>query len=138
MCAPRRADQRTVSGWVTEAWRRTGSRTALWHATLTPEFHNEWGGLNDSVGLWFEGSNPPRTPRDELAAEIHCTGILSDLKYRALRAHASQTRLLETLVSSELFRRWWATESFVAVAPSAASPSHEGWAEAEGDVLLLR
>lgn len=105
-------DHQTVSGWVTEAWRRTGARSAVWHATLTPEFHAEWGDLNESVGLWFDGSTPPQTPRDELAAEIRCTGSLLDQKYQALRAHSSQTRGLETLVGTEQFRRWWATESF--------------------------
>lgn len=114
-------DHRTVSAWVTEAWRLTGCRSALWYATLTPEFHDEWGGLNDSVGLWFEGSTPPVTPRSELAAEILCRGSLFDTKYRALRAHASQTRPLEDLVGTERFRRWWATESFVAAVPALPS-----------------
>ena len=116
-------DHRTVSGWVTQAWLDTGCRSALWYATLTPEFHDEWGKLNDSVGLWFEGCTPPVTPHSELAAEIRCTGSLLDTKYRALRAHASQTRMLEDLVGTEQFRRWWATESFVAVVPAGTSLS---------------
>jgi LmbE family N-acetylglucosaminyl deacetylase len=114
-------DHRTISSWVTEAWRRSGSQAALWYATLTPEFHTAWGGLNEQVGLWFEGSDPPSTPRQDLAAHLVCTGTLLDLKHRALRAHRSQTRLLEDLVGPETYRRWWSTESFVA-ADRAADP----------------
>ena len=29
-------DQRTVSAWATEAWRRTGQHAELWYANLTP------------------------------------------------------------------------------------------------------
>jgi LmbE family N-acetylglucosaminyl deacetylase len=129
-------DHRTVSGWVSEAWRRTGGRSALWHATLTPEFHDEWGKLNDRVGLWFDGSTPPRTPSAELAAEIRCTGSLADLKYRALRAHASQTRQLEDLVGTETFRRWWVAESFADAAAGHGHPSLDVRSVADAGVLL--
>jgi LmbE family N-acetylglucosaminyl deacetylase len=114
-------DHRTVSRWVTEAWRRAASPAALWYSTVTPEFHSEWGELNDSIGLWFEGATPPLTPRSELATEIRCTDSVLDRKYRALRAHASQTRPLEDLMGTERFRRWWATESFVAARGAARS-----------------
>jgi len=107
-------DHRAISAWVTEAWRLTGRRAALWYATLTPEFHAEWGALNDEVGLWPAGSSPPVTPYAELAAHIDSTDDLLSLKHRALRAHASQTWPLEDLVGSEVYRRWWAAESFVA------------------------
>jgi LmbE family N-acetylglucosaminyl deacetylase len=111
-------DHRTISSWVTDAWRRSGSAAALWHATLTPEFHATWGALNEQVGLWFDGRTPPVTPREDLAAEVVCTGSLLDRKHRALRAHASQTRSLEALVGRETYRRWWSTETFVAAARS--------------------
>jgi LmbE family N-acetylglucosaminyl deacetylase len=109
-------DHRTVSAWVTQAWRRDGARARLWYATLTPEFHATWGRLNDEVGLWFAG-RPPTTPRPALAAEVACTGDLAEPKYAALHAHASQTRALETLVGTDRFRSWWSAEAFVA-APS--------------------
>ena len=108
------ADHRAISAWVRGAWRLTGRRAALWYATLTPEFHAEWSALNDDVGLWCEGSRPPVTPSSELAAHIRSTDGLAVLKHRALRAHASQTRPLEELVGADVYRRWWASESFVA------------------------
>jgi LmbE family N-acetylglucosaminyl deacetylase len=105
------SDHRTVSAWTTEAWRRSGRGAELWYATLTPEFHEEWGALNDRVGLW---TAPPVTARPDLAAEVRLSGDRLARKHRALRAHASQTRALEELVGSATYRRWWSTESFVA------------------------
>jgi LmbE family N-acetylglucosaminyl deacetylase len=108
------ADHRAISAWVTQAWRHTGRRGELWYATLTPEFHAEWGQLNDEVGLWFVGSTPPVTTHAELEAELRLSGRALHRKHRALRAHASQTGPLEAHVGSERYRDWWSTESFVA------------------------
>ena len=116
-------DHRTISSWVTEAWRRSDVAARLWYATLTPEFHLAWGALNERVGLWFDGAQPPVTVRRDLAARIVCRGASLDLKHRALRAHASQTRSLEQLVGEETYRTWWSTESFVAAEPDAAALS---------------
>jgi LmbE family N-acetylglucosaminyl deacetylase len=110
-------DHRAISAWTTEAWRRTGRRGDLWHATLTPEFHREWGELNAEVGLWT--TTPPVTPEAELSASVRLGGSLLRRKHRALRAHASQTRALEDLVGSDRYRSWWATENFVAVVRQA-------------------
>lgn len=117
-------DHRTISTWTTHAWRLTGCRGDLWYATLTPEFHEEWGALNDEVGLWFDGSRPPSTRRSDLAANVHLTGWRLTQKHRALRAHASQTSALETLVGAGRYRKWWADESFVAAARLGADGSH--------------
>ena len=120
-------DHRAISTWVTEAWRRSGAHADLWYATLTPQFHAQWGALNDSVGLWFSGSVPPVTAAHELSAHVRCTGDLLTTKHRALRAHASQTRGLESLVGPERYRDWWATESFVA-AGVTSPPRSQGLA----------
>jgi LmbE family N-acetylglucosaminyl deacetylase len=114
-------DHATISAWTTEAWRLTGHRGDLWYATLTPEFHAEWGHLNEEVGLWFAG-RPPSTPRSELAAQVHLTGRRLSQKHRALRAHASQTGPLEALVGASRYRAWWADESFVAAARAGSAP----------------
>ena len=107
-------DHRTVSAWVTGAWRMTGSRSRLWHATLTPAFHETWGRLNEELGLWFEGSVPPVTPERDLAAQVVCDEDLTRRKHASLRAHASQTEALVALVGEDRYRRWWSVESFVA------------------------
>ena len=105
-------DHRAVSAWVTSAWHRTGQHAELWYATLTPEFHAEWGHLNDRVGLWTGA--PPVTAAADLALQVRLSGSRLARKHRALRAHRSQTRPLEDLVGAETYRRWWSTESFVA------------------------
>lgn len=107
------ADHRAVSAWTTRAWQASGGRAALWYATLTPTFHRRWGPLNDEVGLWMDASAPPVTDESELAAEVRLSGRRLDRKHRALRAHASQTRALESLVGPGRYREWWSTESFV-------------------------
>ena len=106
-------DHRTVSSWATLAWTASGRRARLWYATLTPEFHREWGALNADVGLWFDGSAPPSDPVADLAQLVHCDGELRDRKFAALAAHASQTSGLIALVGAERYRQWWSTEYFV-------------------------
>jgi LmbE family N-acetylglucosaminyl deacetylase len=107
-------DHQAISAWVTEAWRLTGRRSSLWYATLTPEFHEEWGALNEQVGLWPADARPPVTPHEDLVAHLRLDDELLALKHRALQAHASQTRPLEELVGSDVYRDWWSSESFVA------------------------
>ena len=106
-------DHRTVSRWVTLAWEATERRAQLWYATLTPEFHREWGALNADAGLWFDGSAPPSDPVADLAQLVRCEGELGDRKFAALAAHTSQTSSLIALVGAERYRQWWSAEYFV-------------------------
>jgi LmbE family N-acetylglucosaminyl deacetylase len=106
-------DHRAVSRWVTAAWRLTGRAARLWYATATPSFHATWGRLNREVGVYLPGSRPPSTPVDELACEVVFDEELTERKYAALRAHASQTDGLAARVGEATFRRWWAVEWFV-------------------------
>ena len=107
------ADHRAISAWTTAAWHATGRRSRLWYATVTPEFHREWGEVNADIGFWFEGADPPSDPSSDLAFAVRCDGELLDRKVAALRAHTSQTTGLINHLGPERYRRWWATESFV-------------------------
>jgi LmbE family N-acetylglucosaminyl deacetylase len=107
------SDHCTVSGWVTAAWQLTGGAARLWYATVTPEFHREWGDVNARVGLWFNDAVPPCTPRHALAAQVVCEGALGASKFAALAAHRSQTHGLIALLGAETFQDWWRTEYFV-------------------------
>lgn len=81
-------DHRAVSRWVTLAWEATGRRARLWYATLTPEFHQEWGALNADVGLWFDWSAPPSDPEANLAGWCGATAswvIASSLRWPLTR-----------------------------------------------------
>lgn len=109
-------DHRTISAWVTAAWEQAGRPCRLWHATVTTDFHREWGDVNDDVGLWFTGSTPPRLSAAQLAFQLRCDDALLDRKLAALRAHASQTTGLIQRLGVDRFRRWWAAESFAAAA----------------------
>jgi LmbE family N-acetylglucosaminyl deacetylase len=107
------SDHQAVSAWTTAAWQASGARARLLYATLTPGFHEEWGALNDRLGLWMYG-NPPVTPDEELALYVVLTGADLDRKIGAVLAHVSQTTGLLTEVGAETFRRWWSAEAFVA------------------------
>jgi LmbE family N-acetylglucosaminyl deacetylase len=106
-------DHVAVSAWTTAAWRATGGRARLLHATLTVDFHRRWGPLNDRMSIWMRGAVPPAVEQSELATAVHCDGALLDQKMAALRAHASQTAGLIDAVGADTFARWWATEAFV-------------------------
>jgi LmbE family N-acetylglucosaminyl deacetylase len=108
-------DHCAVSAWTTAAFsarRHEQPDTRLWYATLLPEFHQEWGALNDEVGI-FGDATPPETPGDGVAAAVRCEGWLARRKSAALRAHASQVRPLIGLVGEAVYDRWWSVEAFV-------------------------
>jgi LmbE family N-acetylglucosaminyl deacetylase len=105
-------DHRAVSRWTTDAWAETRSNADLWYATFPPEFHAEWGALNDRVGLWNDQPAPPCTEPGDLAYSASLLDELLEIKMAALRAHTSQTRPLIDLVGDDVYRQWWRTESF--------------------------
>jgi LmbE family N-acetylglucosaminyl deacetylase len=104
-------DHCAVSAWTTAVWQHHRPEARLWYATLLDSFHEEWGRLNDSVGV-FGDQIPPSTPADEAAFAIHCDGWLLERKHAALRGHASQVRSLVELVGEDVYRRWWSSEAF--------------------------
>jgi LmbE family N-acetylglucosaminyl deacetylase len=114
-------DHRAVSSWTTAAWRTAGCPGDLWYATVTPEFHRDFGDVNDATGIWSEQDEPPCTEVADLAHRVELEGAALDQKLDALRAHASQTAPLLTAVGPRTYRRWWATEAFVA-APRLRTP----------------
>ena len=117
-------DHRAVSAWTTAAWSEAGGGARLWYATLTPDFHARWGDLNESLGLWDAGG-PPSTATTDLAHHAVLDGAALDQKVAALRAHASQTRVLVENVGAATFRSWWAAEAFVDAAGVPAGLSLE-------------
>jgi LmbE family N-acetylglucosaminyl deacetylase len=112
-------DHRAVSAWTSDAWRMARPQADLWYATLSTDFHAQWGALSDHVGLWAEQPSPPCTPDDDLVARVTLDGESLDRKLAALRAHASQTTGLIDAVGLGTYREWWRTEYFVAADPPA-------------------
>jgi LmbE family N-acetylglucosaminyl deacetylase len=112
-------DHKAVSDWVARACRDLSEPPRVWHATLTTGFHRTWRGLNDTVGLWLDRSAVPSIRSSELAWSLPGDGALRDRKYAALRAHASQTDPLVSLVGESTYRAWWSGEYFVEAAQPA-------------------
>jgi LmbE family N-acetylglucosaminyl deacetylase len=108
------ADHRAISRWVTRAWQDAGCPGQLWYTALTADFLDEWGEACAEVGVWMDDGPPAPAHYDDLAHLQVCEGDVLDRKYEALRAHRSQTTRLIEHVGPERYRRWWATEAFVA------------------------
>ena len=106
-------DHQAISRWTTDAWLSSTSPARLLYATMTPQFHETWGELNDRHGIWMSGTGPS-TSESDLAVQVRLSGSAMDRKVVALRAHASQTSSLIQAVGLDEFGRWWSTESFVA------------------------
>jgi LmbE family N-acetylglucosaminyl deacetylase len=117
-------DHRAVSEWATAAWRAAGHPGELFHATLTTAFHERWGAVNDSIGLWSGIDNPPSALSVDV--EFVLDGEHLDQKLVALRAHSSQTTPLIELLGHDVFREWWASESFVAARPLHVAATGDG------------
>jgi LmbE family N-acetylglucosaminyl deacetylase len=113
-------DHRAVSAWTAAAWQAAGRQGRLLQATVTPEFHLEWGSLNDEIGMWMDDGPRPCTPRAALAVELDCAGELLERKLAALRAHDSQTAPLIAALGADTYRAWCAAEWFVDVADVVA------------------
>jgi LmbE family N-acetylglucosaminyl deacetylase len=116
-------DHRAVSRWATDARAAVRPNADLWYATLTPEFHQEWGAVNEQIGFWMDQSEPPCTEHADLAHHVVLDDELLDLKVASLRAHVSQTAPLIEHLGSATYRRWWATESFRSA--DLSTPDHE-------------
>ena len=114
-------DHQVVSEWVGSAWQRTGRRARLWHATLTPQFHQNWGTLTAASGFWMPGAVPPSDDPSQLSFVVPWADELLDRKLVALRAHATQTTDIVNQVGPERFRHWWAHEAFADGARRVAS-----------------
>jgi LmbE family N-acetylglucosaminyl deacetylase len=114
-------DHVAISQWATAAWERTGARSELWYATLTPDFHRRWARLNADVGLFAEQPLPPSTPHHELADLVVLDDEGRNAKFAALRAHRSQTAALIDLVGEDTYRDWWCMEAF---RPATATRRH--------------
>jgi LmbE family N-acetylglucosaminyl deacetylase len=115
-------DHKAVSAWTTAAWERFGGEARLWYATQLESFHEEWGALNEQIGV-FGDQMPPSTALGDAAAVVHCEGWLQERKQAALRAHASQVQPLIDLVGDDVYRRWWSTEAFATAEACRTAPA---------------
>ncbi|HEX7135320.1 MAG TPA: PIG-L deacetylase family protein [Iamia sp.] len=116
-------DHRTISAWVTEAWRATGGTARLLHRAATVAHLQEWGPLYEEWGVYMTDERPVGHHPDELAVALELSGAALDRKVTALRAMATQVGPAVALLGGERFAASNAEETFVEVRPGEASPS---------------
>lgn len=108
-------DHRTVSRWVDLAIAATDHPTPrLLHATMTPEFVDEFADVDEMLGVYVDlDGGPATTARDALGAELVLGPYLLARKLAALRAHASQTDVVFDLLGMQRMADWVRVETFV-------------------------
>lgn len=106
-------DHRAVSAWTIGAWAHTTvrPRPQVLCAATTGAFLDRHAALHDEVQL-FQLGRPRRTAEDEVVRRVRLEGSRLDRKLSSLAAHASQTTTLRHQVGDDVFRTWWAEETF--------------------------
>jgi LmbE family N-acetylglucosaminyl deacetylase len=115
-------DHQAVSAWTTAVWAQRTLSARLWYATQLSSFHEQWGELNERIGV-FGDQVPPSTAAADAAGIVRCEGWLHERKMAALRAHASQVQPLIDLVGDHVYQRWWSTEAFADASVTCRMPS---------------
>ena len=105
------SDHVAVSRWTTAAVGEADRRIRLLYATTTERFCRRWASVNQRLEAFGDGL-PLATPEDEIALELRLGGDELDRKLVALAAQASQIGPLVSILGEDVFRDWWATETF--------------------------
>lgn len=111
-------DHRTISDWVTEAWRRQGARGRLLHAATSVSHLEIWSERYEAWGIYMTDERPVGVPDELLAVRHHLSPSTLDQKVAALMAMHSQVAPALAVLGAEDFRAENAVECFVACAPS--------------------
>lgn len=106
-------DHHTMSAWVDEAVRWTGSPTRVLHATTTAGFLDSYADIHDTFDVFFAGMPSVTDPAD-LALDVTLDPVLVGRKLAALAAQSSQTAGLIEGLGVDRFAQWIAREYFVA------------------------
>jgi LmbE family N-acetylglucosaminyl deacetylase len=111
-------DHRTISDWVTEAWRRSGAAGRLLHAAVSTSHLAEWGERYEAWGIFMTDERHVGIPDDLLAVRHRLSPTTLDQKVTALLAMHSQIASALAALGIDDFRAENAVEYFVACAPS--------------------
>lgn len=104
-------DHQTMSQWVDEAMRWTGSHARVMHATATEKFLNEFADVHRDFDVFFAGMPSVTEPKD-LAVNLALETELLNRKVAALAAQSSQTTGLISTMGLDRFTQWVAQEHF--------------------------
>jgi LmbE family N-acetylglucosaminyl deacetylase len=119
-------DHVTVSRWVTDAWRATGTPARLLHVTATVDHYRRWGPLYEEWGVYMTDERPAGHHPDELAVVVDLAGPALDRKVAALQAMATQVGPAVALLGEERFADSNRQECFVEVGRSEAGDAPAG------------
>lgn len=105
------SDHVAVSRWTTAAVGEADRRIRVLYATTTERFCRRWASVNQRLEAFGDGL-PLATPEAEIALELRLEGDELDRKLVALAAQSSQIGPLMSILGEDVFRDWWATETF--------------------------
>lgn len=105
-------DHQTVSRWVTEALRASGSTATLLYAATTEATVERFADLHARFDVFAPGF-PRCAPEGALALRLVLDRELLNRKVVALRAQATQTAALVAAIGVDRFADWSAEECFV-------------------------
>ncbi len=106
-------DHKAVCAWTTEAFGRTAPPGArLYHATMTPEWGDEFVERMNRFNVFMGPDVPPVTPRQELAIDYLLPPDILDLKLEAIGAHVSQVEGMLNAFGRDFFREAHRAEFF--------------------------
>jgi LmbE family N-acetylglucosaminyl deacetylase len=106
-------DHRAVSAWTTAAVRGARRTPRLLYAAVEQGHFDRWAAEEERLGVRIEGDGPVVAEAGDLAVHLRLGGALLDRKVAALRAMATQTAPLVTLLGEEGYADWVADEAFV-------------------------
>jgi LmbE family N-acetylglucosaminyl deacetylase len=105
-------DHRAVWRWATAAWDATGRQARLLCATTTARFADDHADLHHRFDVFLDPDLPLRTAEDDLALVVEPGDDVLDQKLAALRAQATQTTALVEAFGEDVYRTWFARETF--------------------------
>lgn len=106
-------DHVAVHRWVTAAWEAAGRPCRLLYAAATEEHLAEFGERYEQWQMYMSDERPVGVPERDLALHLRLDGLALDRKLTALRALATQTSTVRSLLPEEVYAAQVAEESYV-------------------------
>jgi LmbE family N-acetylglucosaminyl deacetylase len=104
-------DHQAVNRWVWDAWVESGADADLLYASMPTGFGIRHRRIHEQLNA-FEPGHPVETSPQQLSLRWPLDDEQLDRKYRALRAHDSQTSSIEAIIGRDALRTWWREECF--------------------------
>ena len=113
-------DHLAVHRWVTGAWEERGRSGRLLYAAVTTHALQRFLAVEEELGVYMTDERPIGVPTGDLALHLSLDGPGLDQKVAALRAMATQTSGITSVVSPAAFAELVREEAFVAATTSSA------------------